>query len=73
MFKPIQIDRKNLTIMGVSFPDLEMLDRAANAIGTNMYEGFDPTESKIILIRDYLMDKITFLQFIEAAKKITHV
>lgn len=73
MFKPIQIDRNNLTIMGVSFPDLEMLDRAANAIGSNMYEGFDPTESKIVLIRDYLMNKITFSQFIEAAKEVVHV
>lgn len=73
MFKPIQIDRKNLTIMGVSFPDLDMLNRAANAIGSNMYEGFVPTESKIMLIRDYMMNKITFLQFIEAAKKVAHV
>ena len=59
--------------MGVSFPDLEMFDRAANAIGSNMYEGFNPTESKITLIRDYLMNKITFPQFIGAAKKATHV
>ena len=40
MYKPISIDRKNLTIMGVSFPDLATLDRTANAIGSNMYEGF---------------------------------
>ena len=73
MFKPIHIDRSNLTIMGVSFPDLETLNRAANAIGSNMYEGFDPTESKIVLIRDYLLNKITFLQFVEAAKKAVHV
>ncbi|MDH6341481.1 hypothetical protein M2480_000233 [Parabacteroides sp. PFB2-12] len=73
MFKPIQIDRKNLTIMGVPFPDLEMLERAANAIGSNMYEGFHPTESKILLIREYLMNKITFSQFIEAAKDVAHV
>ena len=73
MYKPIQIDRKNLTIMGVSFPDLATFDRTAIAIGSNMYEGFEPTASHITLIRDYVTDKITFLQFIEAAKNTTHV
>jgi len=73
MYKPIQIDRKNLTIMGVSFPDLVTLDRAASAIGSNMYEGFEPTISHIALIRDYVVNKITFLQFIEAAKNTVHV
>ena len=43
MYKPIQIDRENLTIMGVAFPDLETLNRTANAIGSNMFEGFEPT------------------------------
>ena len=73
MYKPIQVDRKNLTIMGVEFPDLATLERTANAIGSNMFEGFEPTESHITLIRDYVMDKITFLQFTEAAKNMAHV
>jgi len=73
MYKPIQIDREKLTIMGVSFPDLATLDRTASAIGSNMYEGFEPTVSHITLIRDYVTDKITFLQFIEAAKNMTRV
>jgi hypothetical protein len=68
MYKPIYIDRKNLTIMGVVFPDLETLDNAASAIGSSMYEGFAPTAHTIALIRDYITDKITFLQFVEAAK-----
>jgi len=72
MYKPIQIDRKNLTIMGVSFSDLATLDRTANAIGSNMYEGFEPTVTHIALIRDYVTNKITFLQFIEAAKNKIH-
>lgn len=59
--------------MGVAFPDLRTLDRAANAIGTNMYEGFEPTEGKITLIRDYILGKISFPQFIDAAKKAAHV
>ena len=43
MYKPIQIDKKNLTIMGVAFPDLATLNNTANAIGSNMFEGFEPT------------------------------
>ncbi len=73
MYQPIHIDRNNLTIMGVRFPDLETLDSTANAIGSNMFEGFEPTESRIALIRDYMLNKITFRQFIEAAISTAHV
>jgi putative transcriptional regulator len=59
--------------MGVSFPDLVTLNSTANAIGSNMYEGFEPSASHVSLIRDYVMNKITFLQFVEAAKNSTHV
>jgi putative transcriptional regulator len=73
MYKPIQIDRKNLTIMGVLFPDLRTLEHTASAIGSNMYEGFEPSVSSVSLIRDYVTNKITFLQFVEAAKNTNHV
>lgn len=43
MYKAIDIDRKNLTIMGVKFSDINTLENTANAIGTNMFEGFEPT------------------------------
>lgn len=72
MYKPIQIDKENLTIMGVIFPDLVTFNNTANAIGSNMFEGFEPTESNISLIRDYVMDKITFAQFVDAAKNMIH-
>ena len=72
MYKPIQIDRENLTIMGVTFPDLTTLNNTANALGSNMFEGFEPTASHITIIRDYIMNKITFLQFVEAVKVTTH-
>ncbi len=68
MYHPIAIDRKNLTIMGVTFPDLKSLNSAAAAIGSNMYEGFEPTEKKVLLIRDYITSKITFAQFVTALK-----
>ena len=73
MYKPIQIDRKNLTIMGVLFPDLTTLDMTANAVGSNMFEGFEPSMANIVLIRDYVTNKITFSQFVDAAKNIVYV
>lgn len=53
MYKTIDIDRKNLTIMGVRFSDLKTLEYTANAIGTNMFEGFEPTKELIQLYVDW--------------------
>ena len=36
MYKTIDIDRKNLTILGVKFSDLKTLESTANAIGTKI-------------------------------------
>ena len=57
-YRPIEIDRQNLTIMGVRFPDLDALNNAANAIGSNMFEGFDPTPRLIEIYRDYRAGKM---------------
>ncbi|MDR3130470.1 MAG: antitoxin VbhA family protein [Treponema sp.] len=67
-YKPITIDRDNLSIMGVQFPDLETLNSAADAIGTNMFEGYEPAPQGIAIIRDYLLDKITLDDVIKLAK-----
>lgn len=53
MFNTIEIDRTNLTIMGVKFSDLKTLESTANALGSNMFEGFIPTPKGIEIIRDY--------------------
>lgn len=53
MYKTIDIDRKNLTIMGVKFSNLKTLESTANAIGTNMFEGFEPTKELIQLYVDW--------------------
>ena len=71
--KWIDIDRNNLTLTGVSFPDSTTLESVANAIGSNMYEGFEPTADRIALIRDYVTDKITFSQFVRAVKEKVYV
>ena len=53
MYKAIDIDRKNLTIMGVKFANLNALESTANALGTNMFEGFEPTQELIQLYVDW--------------------
>ena len=69
IYTPIIIDRKSLTIMGVPFPDIETLEIVAEAIGTNMFEGYLPTKKGIEFIRDYCLGKITFEQVINIAKE----
>ena len=73
MYKPISIDRENCTMLGVKFPDLKTLDSVASAIGTNMFEGFEPTPRGIIIIRDYILGEITFSQLVQAAKEKKYV
>jgi len=62
MYTQIKIDRKNLAIMDVPFPDLETLESTAAAIGSNMFEGFRPTRRGIEIIRDYCLGKLTIEQ-----------
>jgi len=64
MYKPIQIDKENLTIMGVLFPDLATLNSTANAVGSNMFEGFEPTERLIRLYLDHKTGKIDNTQLL---------
>jgi hypothetical protein len=68
-YKPIEINRKNLTIMGVSFNSVDNFEAAVNALGTVMFEGFDPSLKSIEIIRDYLSDKITLGQLIQLTKE----
>ena len=68
MFNTIDIDRNNLTIMGVKFPNLKTLESTANAIGSNMFEGYKPTPKGIEIIRDYVVGKVTLTELIKFAK-----
>ena len=56
-------------MMGVSFPDLATLDSTASAIGSNMFEGFEPTENLIRLYLDYKMGKINNAQLLVRLKE----
>lgn len=49
MYNAIEIDRENLTLLGVKFSDLTKLENTAIAIGSNMFEGFEPTTELIQL------------------------
>lgn len=73
MFNAIEIDRSNLTIMGVKFSDLKTLEGTANAIGSNMFEGFKPTPKGIEIIRDYVTGKISLTEIVVFAKHKTYV
>jgi len=65
----IEIDRKKQTIMGVNFSSVNNFDAAVNALGTVMYEGFDPTPKSIEIIRDYLANKITLGQLVQLTRE----
>jgi putative transcriptional regulator len=73
MFNTIEIDRSNLTIMGVKFTDLKTLESTANAIGSNMFEGFTPTPKGIEIIRDYVAGKISLAELVAFAKQKAYV
>lgn len=73
MFKAIDIDRTNLTIMGVKFSNLKTLENTANAIGSNMFEGFKPTPRSVEIIRDYIIGEITLSELIKFAKDKSYV
>ncbi len=73
MFKTIEIDRNKLTIMGVKFSNLKTLETTANAIGSNMFEGFEPTHKGVEIIRDYVTGKISLSELIKFAEKKSYV
>jgi len=73
MFKTIDIDRQKLTIMGVRFSSLKTFESTANAIGSNMFEGFEPTPKSIEIIRDYIIGKISLSELIQFAKEKSYV
>lgn len=73
MFNTIDIDRNNLTIMGVKFSNIKTLESTANAIGSNMFEGFKPTPKSVEIIRDYVIGKITLSELIKIAKDKSYV
>ena len=73
MYNKIDIDRKKLTIMGVEFSDLKTLENTANAIGSNMFEGFEPTQKNVKIIRDYMIGKLSLSDLLIFIKEKAYV
>lgn len=73
MFSIIDIDRNKLTIMGVQFSNLKTLESTANAIGSNMFEGFTPTPKSVEIIRDYVLGDISLTELIKFSKEKSYV
>ncbi len=59
MYNPIELDREKLTLLGIKFSDLKKLENTANAIGSNMFEGFEPTSELIQLYVDWSSGTVT--------------
>jgi hypothetical protein len=73
MYSEIEIDRENLTLMGVKFPTLSALESTANAIGSNMFEGFEPSAKSVEIIRDFVLGNISISDLIDITKAKTYV
>lgn len=71
MYREIDIDREKLTLMGVQFPSLAALESTANAIGSNMFEGFEPTKELVQLYVDWKMGSLTESEFLTALYAIS--
>jgi hypothetical protein len=50
MFNAIEIDRGNLTIMGVKFSDLKTLESTASALRSNIFEGLNLHQKALKLL-----------------------
>lgn len=64
MYRKLEIDRDNLTLMGVQFPSLKSLESTANALGTNMFEGLEPTKELIQIYLDWKNEDINESDFL---------
>jgi putative transcriptional regulator len=69
MYKPIKIDRENQTIMGVDFSEVDDFKATLSSLGSQMFEGYEPTPHTLTLMRDYMTHKIDINQLAEAIKK----
>ena len=66
MYREIEIDKENLTLMGVEFSSIEALEMTANAIGSNMFEGFEPTTELVQLYVDWKLGNVSESNFLTA-------
>jgi hypothetical protein len=70
MYNSITVDRNNYRMLGANFKDLSSLNITAAAIGSNMYEGFEPNERIMELYIASKNRQITDEKLIEDLKNI---
>lgn len=68
MLNTIEVDRRNLTIMGVKFSDLKTSESIESVLGSYMFERFRSTKKAIGIIRDYVTGKIILSELVKFAK-----
>jgi len=66
MYREIEIDKENLTFMGVKLSSIEAMEMTANAIGSNMFEGFEPTTELVQLYVDWKLGNVSESNFLTA-------
>jgi len=66
MYREIEIDKVNLTLLGVKFSSLVELESTANAFGSNMFEGFEPTSELVQLYVDWKKGSVSESNFLTA-------
>jgi len=71
MYREIDIDRENLTLMGVKFPTLYALESTANAIGSNMFEGFEPSTELVQLYVNWKTGSVSESSFLTSLYAIS--
>lgn len=69
----LEVDRDSLTIMGIKFSNLNALENTLNVIGSNMFEGFNPTPKKIEIIRNYILGEISLEELVQISKDKLYV
>ncbi len=72
-YHPINVDRDGLKIMGVPFQDATLFNDALQAIGSNMFEDFEPTPRGIEIIRDYMSDTIDLPELLRLTRSKAYV
>lgn len=70
MYKTIEIDSDKLTILGVHFQNICELNKTANALGSNMFEGFEPSKELIELYLEWKSGDISKDNFLSTLYKL---
>jgi putative transcriptional regulator len=72
-YHPINVDRDGLKIMGIQFPDAALFNDTLQAIGSNMFEDFEPTPRGIEIIRDYMSGAIDLPELLRLTRSKAYV